>query len=274
MTREWLRRACTELTGARYGAAARAQAGVNRREGGAAQLEGDWRQATSGDAVDGGTIAVIPARAGSERTPGKNARLMAGRPMVAWTLEAALAARTLDRIVVSTDDEAVAATATAMGLAPPFRRPAELSGPQASVVDAVEHALQTVGGRWSLVVLLQPTSPLRLAEDIDGAVDLCRRSGAPAVLSTSPLAKPASFHAIVESGGRLSPEPPSLDGVHLINGAVYVARPEALFSARTFRLMGAHAFPMPVERGWDVDTPDEFAACEAQLRLRAAGGPT
>lgn len=220
--------------------------------------------------MDGGTIAVIPARAGSERTPGKNARDMAGRPMVAWTLDAALAARTLDRIVVSTDDDAVAAAAAAMGCPPPFRRPAELSGPEASVVDAVDHALKAVGGHWSLVVLLQPTSPLRLAEDIDGAVERCRNSGAPAVLSTSPLAKPAAFHAVVDADGRLSAEPPRLDGVQLVNGAVYVARTGALLAARTFRLAGALAHPMPVERGWDVDTPDEFAACEAQLRLRLA----
>lgn len=217
----------------------------------------------------GGTIGIIPARAGSQRLPGKNIRPMAGRPMIDWTFQAALAATTLDRLVVTSDDAAVLSLAAERGIEA-VRRPAELAGSDASVIDAVEHALNAVGGAWNTVVLLQPTSPLRLARDIDGAVELCRSSGAPAVLGVSPLAKPATFHDRLDGRGRLTGAP-DLDDVVVINGAVYVARVEALRRARTFRVEGALGWLMPPENAWDVDDLADFLACEARLMIAAQG---
>lgn len=222
--------------------------------------------------MSAGTIAVIPARAGSTRLPGKNVRLLAGRPMLAWTIQAAQAARTIDRVVVSTDDPEAAAVAEAMGAGPVVSRPERLAGADASVIDAIEHALGAAGGQWSAVVLLQPTSPLRLAVDVDGAVELFRRSGAPAVISVSPPHKPANFHVQLEPTGRLNPAGDAMAPVRLINGAVYVARPQALFAARSFMMPGAMAFEMPAGRSWDVDTAEEFAACESLLEQRASTG--
>lgn len=210
-------------------------------------------------------IGIVPARAGSRRMIGKNTRMLAGRPMIGWTLAAAQASAVLDRIVVSSDDPAVLALAEQMGCPAPFERPAALSGPEASVIDAVEHALGEVGGHWDYVVLLQPTSPLRRARDIDAAVALAEARGAPAVLSISPLAKPAAFHVETAANGTLAPAPEVLSRTFVVNGAVYVARPGRLFAERTFRPEGALGHVMPVERGWDVDTADEFAACEARL---------
>lgn len=206
-------------------------------------------------------IGVIPARAGSQRLPGKNVRPMAGRPMIGWTLEAARASTLLDRVVVSSDDEAVLAIAREAGVEA-IRRPDALAGPEASVIDAIQQALEQVGGHWDYVVLLQPTSPLRLASDIDASVRLCDEKGAPSVLTVSPLPKPVSFHERMGSGGILTGSPP-LKGAVLINGAVYVGRPERLFSDGTFRCSGALGCVMPVERGWDVDTLGEFLSCEA-----------
>lgn len=208
-------------------------------------------------------IGVVPARAGSQRLPGKNVRPMAGIPMIRWTLDAALASAVLDRIVVTSDDE------TVLGLArdarvETVRRPDALAGPEASVIDAVQHALEQVGGDWDYVVLLQPTSPLRLAADIDGAVRLCDSTAAPAVIAVSPLAKPAAFHDRIDAAGRLSGAP-ELENVVLINGAVYVGRPDVLFRERTFRCEGAQAYEIPVERASDVDTLADFLACEAYL---------
>lgn len=208
-------------------------------------------------------IGVIPARAGSQRLPGKNVRPMAGRPMIQWTLDAARASAVLDRVVVTSDDETVLEIARAAG-AGAIRRPDALAGPDASVIDAIEHALKETGGNWDYVVLLQPTSPLRLAEDIDGAVQRCEATGAPAVIAVSPLAKPAVFHDRIDVSGRLSGTP-DLENVVLINGAVYVGRPDILFGKRTFRLESAQAYEMPVERAVDVDTLADFLACEAYL---------
>lgn len=213
-------------------------------------------------------LAVVPARSGSQRLPGKNSRPLCGRPMVAWTLEAAGASALVDRVVVSTDDPTVAAIATGMGYPPPFVRPARLSGATASVIDAIEHALETVGGVWDYVVLLQPTSPLRLADDIDEAIRLCDSRDAPAVIGVSPLPKPASFYGRLEAGNRFSPGQVDPDRTVVINGAIYVGRPEVLMRDRTFQSDGALAHLMPFERSWDVDTPEEFAVCEALFPFR------
>jgi N-acylneuraminate cytidylyltransferase len=225
-------------------------------------------------AFAGRVLGLVPARAGSQGLPGKNVRPLAGRPMVAWTLEACRESQMLDKVVVSTDDEAVAAVATEMGFPPPFRRPDSLSGAKASVIDAVAHALEAVGGTWDYVVLLQPTSPLRLGADIDAAVELCHTRGASAVIGVSPVLKPQTFYGRVDASGLYRPDAPRPDEPVIINGAVYVGRPDILLERRTFVGPDTLAHVMPPERGWDVDTAFDFAVCEAlwpHVRGEAAG---
>ena len=212
-------------------------------------------------------LAVVPPRAGSERLPGKNVRSMAGRPMVEWTLRAGLEAVTIDRLVVSTDDPAVAGLARAMEIEV-IDRPDYLAGPTASVIDAVDHALETVGGVWDYVVLLQPTSPLRTAADIDGAVALCQARGAPAVIGVSTLPKPPGFYGRVDGAGLYSKSEATPEEAVVINGAVYVGRPDRLRIDRSFQTEGTLAWVMSPERGWDVDTLFEFTMAEALM----AGG--
>ena len=211
---------------------------------------------------DSRVLGLVPARAGSLGLPGKNVRPLAGRPMIGWTLEAGQGAVTLDRLVVSTDDEAVIGVAETMGVET-MRRPESLAGPTASVIDAIAHALETVGGTWDYVVLLQPTSPLRAAADIDGAVRLCHESGAPSVIGVSPMPKPQSFYGRIEADGVYRPNPPLPDEAVILNGAVYVGRPQILLRDRTFQSPDALAWSMPPERGWDVDTLFDFVVCEA-----------
>lgn len=218
-------------------------------------------------------LAIVPARGGSQRLIAKNARPLAGRPMVAWTLEAARGSAFIDHLVVSTDDPAVAATAAEMGWPPPFVRPDHLSGATASVIDAIEHALDEIGGTWDYVVLLQPTSPLRTSADIDAAIRMCDEAGAPAVFGVSPLPKPANFYGRIEPDGRYLPGGIELDRTVVINGAVYVGRPEILLRDRTFQSEGALAYVMPFERSWDVDTPAEFAVCEALFPFQTTEKP-
>jgi hypothetical protein len=110
--------------------------------------------------IDGKRVlGLVPARAGSQGLPGKNLRPLAGRPLIGWTLAAGQASNTIDRLVVTTDDEAVIALAETMGVET-LRRPAELADASASVIDAIDHALISLGRGWDYVVLLQPTSPL------------------------------------------------------------------------------------------------------------------
>lgn len=195
-------------------------------------------------------------------------RPLGGKPMAAWTLDAAQASAFIDHIVVSTDDTDLAALARARGLSVVVRPPA-LAGSEASVIDAIAHALASIEKVWSYVVLLQPTSPLRLAADIDTALRLCHDNAAPAVFSVSPLPKPGGFYGFLADDG-FQPLQAHGDPV-ILNGAVYVGRPERLFEDRSFQPEGARPFLMPLSRGIDVDTLLDFSLCEALIPLVQAG---
>ena len=210
--------------------------------------------------IDGArALGLIPARAGSERLRGKNMRPFAGRPLIDWTLDAALGSGLLDALAVTTDDPEVAALATERGVRV-IDRPAELAGAEASIYDAIGHALQAMGGSWDYLVLLQPTSPLRQASDIDGALTLCHARAAPAVVGVSPLMRPPAFYRRLTEGV-IGPAG-DLENLAVVNGAIYVGRPDRLVADRRFDVPGALAWPMPTERGWDIDTAAEFAAAE------------
>lgn len=218
-------------------------------------------------------LGIVPARAGSQGLPGKNVRPLAGRPMIAWTLAAGQASATLDRLVVSTDDDAVCAIADAMGVEI-VRRPPELAGATASVIDAIDHVLSVAGQAFDYVVLLQPTSPLRTADDIDGAVALCDATGAPSVIGVSPMPKPAGFYGRVLLDRSFARTEPGADEAVVINGAVYVGRPDVLSADRSFQSAGTLAWTMPPTRGWDVDTLFDFVVCEALWPHVQAGDQT
>jgi CMP-N,N'-diacetyllegionaminic acid synthase len=121
-------------------------------------------------------LCLIIARGGSQRVPNKNIRLLAGRPLLAYSIEAAKRSRYVDRIVVSTDSEAIAKVAAERGAEVPFRRPAEISQGHSTELQAMEHALGWFKDHESyepdFVVLLRPTSPFRTSETIDRAVEL------------------------------------------------------------------------------------------------------
>lgn len=117
------------------------------------------------------TIAIISARGGSKRIPRKNITNIAGQPLIAWTIQAALAARCIDRLILSTDDKEIADVASCYGCEVPFMRPMHLASDSASSSDVISHALDNLPG-YSNVILLQPTSPLRRSEHIDEAFKL------------------------------------------------------------------------------------------------------
>lgn len=219
-----------------------------------------------------GIFGIIVARGGSKGLPGKNVRLLAGKPMVAWTVEAALAAQRLDRVVVSTDDAVIAEAARLAGAEVPFLRPAHLAGDTASVVDAIFHAIDNLGEQPEWVVLLQATSPLRLAGDIDACIDLCLSRDAPAVASISLAAKSPYWMVTLDDQGHIHMVVPrdqmgdnrqSLPAAYCPNGAVYVARTEWLRRTRTFWQPGVTlGYIMPPERSVDVDTVLDFRLAE------------
>jgi len=210
-------------------------------------------------------LAVIPARGGSKGLPGKNILQVRGRPLLAWTADAARAARALDRIVVSSDSDAVLAAARACGVEA-LRRPAELATDTATTLEVIEHALNTCPGH-DVVVVLQPTSPLRTAADIDAALERFVASGAPSCVSVceaeqSPywmyrLGDDQALLPIVQ-GALQATRRQDLPAVYVLNGAVYVADAAWLRSTRAFVAAGTVAHVMPVERSLDIDTAHDF----------------
>jgi CMP-N-acetylneuraminic acid synthetase len=154
-------------------------------------------------------LGVVPARGGSQGISNKNLRPLAGRPLLAYTAEAARASRRLARVVLSTDDQTIAEAGRALGLDVPFMRPASLAAADTPMLPVLQHAVRELargGFAADVVVLLQPTSPLRRAGHIDAAVDLLASSGADSVVSVTEV--PHQFNPVsvlTLEAGRLHP---------------------------------------------------------------------
>lgn len=219
-------------------------------------------------------IAVIAARGGSKGFPRKNIADFGGKPLIAWTIAAAARSKLLDRAVVSTDNAEIAGIARHWQGDVPFLRPAPLATDDASVTDAVLHAIDTLAEPCRYVVLLQATSPLRTGEDIDNAITLCHRRHARSCVSLSPVEKGPQWMFKVE-GGKASPltfdvavhkRRQELPIAYLPNGAIYVAESNWLKTARTFYGDDTAAYIMPVERSVDIDSQKDLWIAEAFLR--------
>ncbi|WP_262422527.1 acylneuraminate cytidylyltransferase family protein [Brevundimonas denitrificans] len=204
-------------------------------------------------------LGLIPARGGSKRLPGKNLADLHGRSLLQRAIDAGLAARGIDRLIVSTDDPAIAEAARAGGAEVPFLRPAELATDEASSLDVVRHAMdwadQDEPGAFSHLVLLQPTSPLRTAGDIDQTLTLCRDQDRSTAVSVTPAPKPDVL--MIGQGGVLRPA--SEYGHPLIlNGAVYVLKWDHLNIGGAFIAPDTAYHVMDQHRSVDVDTSDDL----------------
>jgi CMP-N,N'-diacetyllegionaminic acid synthase len=113
-------------------------------------------------------LAIVPARGGSKGVPRKNIRLLAGKPLIAWTIDEAKKSRYIDRLILSSEDDEIIEVAREFGCEIPFKRPDELAQDDTPGIESVIHAINTLEEKYDFVVLLQPTSPLRTVEDIDG----------------------------------------------------------------------------------------------------------
>ncbi len=227
-------------------------------------------------------IGIITARGGSKGIPRKNLRLIAGHPLLWWTIEAAKKASSLSRIVVSTDDPEIAALAVASGVEAPFLRPADLAQDATSHIAVMHHAMDWLEANGALpeyLFLLQPTTPLREAADIDGAVALAADRGADAVVGVVEAHRHPYLIKKILPDGALEDfmanelkylRRQDLPSAYALNGAAYVNRCRSLRRDRTFFPKGTLAYRMPAERSLDVDTPLDFFLVEQLLRRRQA----
>lgn len=148
-------------------------------------------------------LAVIPARGGSKGIPGKNIRLLGGKPLLAWSLEAARAANSVQEVIVSTEDAQIAKVAAALGAEPPFLRPAALAADQTPTLPVVQHLLDEFkrsGKIFDAVCLLQPTSPFRMPGFVETAIQKFLNSGADSLISVRKVPDEFNPHWIFEEG--------------------------------------------------------------------------
>lgn len=231
-------------------------------------------------------VGLVPARGGSRGIPRKNARLLAGRPLLAYTAEAASRARLLSRVILSTEDPEIAEIGRACGLEVPFLRPAELARDETPTLPVVEHALRWLDGRGEsvdAVCLLQPTHPLRRSEDIDACIELCERSGADSVITTClvpPEFNPHWVYFQSETGelrlamGNATPiaRRQDLPAAYRREGSVYLTRRQVVLEQGS--LYGRRTLGVLVDPAHSVnlDTLEDWSRAEALLDAPASRG--
>ncbi|AYC28958.1 cytidylyltransferase domain-containing protein [Paenisporosarcina cavernae] len=218
-------------------------------------------------------LAIIPARGGSKGVIRKNIRNMAGKPLIAWTIEEAKKSKYIDRIILSSEDEEIINVAKKYGCEVPFVRPKELAQDNSTGMDPVLHAINQCPG-YDYVVLLQPTSPLRLAEDIDGCIEKVLKEKLHYCVSVSEPPHSPFWMYHVNNVGEMKPvisQPgistrrQDLKPVYSLNGAIYVGETSKIIESKTFLTDNTRAFVMSSDRSFDIDTELDFKICEFLL---------
>ncbi len=219
-------------------------------------------------------LGLITARGGSKGVPRKNVRMVGGKPLIAWTIDAALKSKTIDHLILSSDDEEIIAVAREWGCEVPFVRPDELASDTAGSLDVVRHALELEGEGYDYIVLLQPTSPLRTPEDINATLDLCHTRNTPTCVSVCEVDKTPYWMFKVDDNSCLEPLFPieqmpvnrqEANPVYMLNGAVYVARTNHILDGGGFVSRDTIVYIMPPERSLDIDTEQDLALMEFSI---------
>lgn len=222
-------------------------------------------------------LAIITARGGSKGLPKKNIRKLGDKPLIAWTIEAALASSCIDRLILSSDDETIIRIAKDWGCEAPFIRENHLAMDETSTPDVVLDAMLRCPG-YDWVVVLQPTSPLRTTADIDDCLYESISQGASVGVSVSESFSSPYWMFNRDDLGQLQPLLPidkvytrrqDLPKVYQLNGAVYVAECCWLLEHATFITPNTYAYVMPKQRSIDIDDLLDFNQAEYLLSERS-----
>jgi CMP-N,N'-diacetyllegionaminic acid synthase len=215
-------------------------------------------------------LAVIPARGGSKRLPRKNILDLAGKPLIAWTIEAALGSKYIDRVIVSTDDKEIATISKKYGADVPFMRPSELATDEAKSVDVVLHLLEKlkkIREKYDYIILLQPTSPLRTTQNIDDSVELLQARKSDAVISVCKVEHSPLWCNLIPDDDLsnfldhsiLNKRSQDLEQYYRLNGAIYLCNAEKLKEEKAFFLKNrCSAYKMNRESSVDIDSRMDF----------------
>lgn len=220
-------------------------------------------------------IAIIPARGGSKGLPGKNTKLLSSLPLICYSINAALKSSLVDRVIVSTEDNEIASIAKDCGAEVPFLRPANLSSDTSLAIDTYLHGVDFIAKQdlkpiESFVVLL-PTAPLRVAQDIDEAIKIFNDKNASSVISVTKAPVPLNWYKRISKKGILenySQEFNSLknrqehESTYVPNGAIFVFKTEILRLTRQYYTDKTYPYIMPRERSIDIDDLLDFKLAE------------
>lgn len=219
-------------------------------------------------------LAMIPARSGSKGIPHKNVKLLAGKPLMGYTIEAALGSCYVDEVMVSTDSEEYAAVARSLGAKVPFLRPQALAADTSKTIDAVIHvreAYRERGEGFGVLLLLQATSPFRTTEDIDGALEFFAARGRDGVVSisrceVSPLLirtnHDGRLENLLDAGSTVRRQ--DMREYYVVNGAIYVNEMESLTSETSLN-DNPNGFVIPESHALDIDEPIDFLVAQALM---------
>lgn len=221
-------------------------------------------------------IAVIPARGGSKGLPGKNTKLLAGKPLIAWSIEQALECGTIDCVHVSTDDLEIADVARAHGADVPYLRPAELAQDTTSTEPVMTYALdwyQRAGRTFDAIVLLQPTSPLRFPGTVGAALEEFEANSSESLLGVCEnhhffwrnREDPVALYDYRNRPRRQDIR--AEDRWYRENGSIYVTRTSALRRHSNRLCEPIHMHVMREEEGWEIDSLADFVVVEALMKL-------
>lgn len=224
------------------------------------------------------TVAVIPAKAQSTRLPGKNLRPFGGKPLVAHTIEQALASPEVDKVYVSTDSADIADLATSLGADVPFMRSAELSRPDVHALYPIIDLLERTGAssEYEFLMMLLPTCPLRRVDDIDKIARLSKERNEN-VLSVVDLGKTEFHLRTIDSSGRLVPVVSKVGlnfqhgdsrRVYAINASCYCGPMARFMEQKTFQAGSPLGYIMDEVTGMDIDTLEQFEKAEHLLGMR------
>lgn len=223
-------------------------------------------------------LAVIPARGGSKRLPKKNILKLDNKPLIGWTIEAAKKSRYIDDIVVSSDSNEILNIAATYGVRA-LKRPSELSGDTASTFDTLKHAIKN-SKKYDYIILLQPTSPLRTVEDIDGAIQYLFEKKADAIVSVCKMEHSPLWSNTLDDDKSmehflkdevLNKRSQDLEQYYRLNGAIYISQVDKLLENGSFFLKeNIYAYEMSQQHSIDIDTEIDFLF--AQLLIKEDHG--
>lgn len=220
------------------------------------------------------------ARGGSRGVPGKNIKLINGKPLIYYTIEAVQNCEYFDRVILSTDSLEIANIANSYGVETPFIRPARLAGDKSKASDAIEHALKWIeenDKKYDLVQYIFPTAPFRTAEDIYNGFDVFRKNDADMVLSVCETEHPMFWENTLPENNSMknfvmkkyrNKNRQLLPNSYRLNGCIFLAKWDVFYYKKDWFEQNTFAYIMPRERSIDIDTPYDFQLAEILMKER------